>query len=59
MGVVVEDRSASGHYVVTLAGTQCDLAWVQESVGGDESVPTTFVLAPHKPGDPTDNPLCH
>jgi hypothetical protein len=58
-GVVVEDRSATGHYVVTLEGTQCDVAYVKEEISGDESAPTSFVLAPHKPGDPSDNPLCH
>lgn len=59
MGVIFEDRAQSGSYHVTIAGEQCDLAHVEEELGNDHSTSTNFVLAPHKPGDPTDNPLCH
>lgn len=58
-GVVVEDRDMTGSYHVLLEGTQCDAAWVKESLGAEESAPTSFVLATHDPGDPTDNPACH
>lgn len=58
-GVVVEDRAQAGVYHVTIEGTQCDLAWVREQRSDGDTPPTTFVLAPHMPGDPTDNPLCH
>ena len=60
LGVIVEDRTQSGNYTVTLAGAQCDLASVRESFSdGLEAGPTTFTLAARMPGDPTDNPLCH
>jgi hypothetical protein len=59
IGVVVEDRSDSGSYSVTLVGTQCDTATVRELFMGQESGPTGFTLAQRLPGDPTDNPLCH
>lgn len=60
LGVIVEDRTQSGNYTVILAGAQCDLASVRESFSdGLEAGPTTFPLAARKPGDPTDNPLCH
>jgi len=59
IGVVVEDRSNSGSYSVTLVGAQCDLTTVRELFMGQESGPTTFPLAARAPGDPTDNPLCH
>lgn len=59
VGVIVEDRDRTGSYHVVIEGTQCDLAHVEEEVDGERSAPTTFVLAPHLPGDPSDNPLCH
>jgi hypothetical protein len=58
-GVVVEDRGGSGSYQVTLEGAECDLAWVEEEVDQELSAPTGFVLAAHKPGDPSENPACH
>jgi hypothetical protein len=58
-GVVVEDRALSGSYHVTLEGAECDLAWVTEELNQEESAPTSFVLAPHQPSDPVDNPVCH
>ena len=58
-GVVVEDRTLSGVYHVTIEATECDLAWVKEELGNDETTRTSFVLAARKSGDPTDNPACH
>lgn len=58
-GVVVDDRELTGRYHVTIEGTECDLAWVREEVGPNQSASTTFVLAARKPGDPTENPACH
>jgi hypothetical protein len=59
LGVVVEDRTNSGSYSVTLEGAQCDTATVRELFMGQESGPTGFTLAARSPGDPTDNPICH
>ncbi len=58
-GVVVEDLDRTGHYVVVLAGTKCDLASVTEEVGDEESSDTTFVLAPRTSSDPVDSQDCH
>lgn len=58
-GVVVEDRTGSGGYHVTLAGAECDTAWLKQDVDGIESAPTYFVLAPRDSSTPTDNPACH
>jgi hypothetical protein len=59
VGVVFEDRDATGSYHVIVEGAECDVARVWEDVGGERSASKTFVLAPHEPGDPTDNPACH
>jgi hypothetical protein len=58
-GAVVDDIARSGSYHVTLVGAECDVASVREETEEGESAPTYFVLAPRKPGDPTDNPACH
>lgn len=58
-GVVVEDRTQSGTYTVILGGAKCDAAWVRELFMQQDSAPAVFTLAARKPGDPTDNPICH
>ena len=58
MGVVVEDRAMTGKYVVILAGSECDSAWVRESFQDEESSPTTFVLTTYSPNDPIGSPTC-
>jgi hypothetical protein len=58
-GAVVDDLTESGSYHVTIQGAECDLAEVIEQTDEEVSAPTSFVLAPRMPGDPTDNPACH
>lgn len=58
-GAVVDDLTESGSYHVTIEGAECDLAEVIEQTDEGLSAPTSFALAPRKPGDPADDPACH
>jgi len=57
-GSVVEDRDADGRYEVEIDAELCDLAWVSQKVGEDESAPTTFVVQDRTPSGPVDPSAC-
>ena len=57
-GAAVVDLARSGHYYVELAATQCDLASVSQSTGGESST-TRFVVHPRQEGLPDDTSLCN
>lgn len=58
-GVVVQDVNESGFYHVELTGQPCDLAWVQEqTLDGDVSPQTRFVLEAFSQGEPVDPNTC-
>jgi hypothetical protein len=55
----VEDLGQTGTYHITIPGTECDLAWVeQETVEGVASAPTEFVLEAFANGQPVDPTAC-
>jgi hypothetical protein len=58
-GVVLEDRSGYGHWVVVLPANECDTARVWQDVGGERSPSNTIVIAPYDGSGPADNPACH
>jgi hypothetical protein len=57
-GVFVEDKTGKGLYQVSLPGTQCDVAWVTQQVGDNESTETFFVLEPFTNGSVVDPTTC-
>lgn len=58
-GVVLEDRSGYGHWVVDLPAAECDTAQLWQDVGGERSSSTTIVIAPYDGSGPTDFAACH
>jgi len=58
MGAVVEDRDRDGRYEVSIEAELCDLAWVSQALGEDESARTTFVVQDRTPSGPTDPSAC-
>ncbi len=56
-GAAVVDLTRSGRYYVELAGSQCDLASVSQTSGGDVSE-TGFVIHPRQEGLPDDSTVC-
>jgi hypothetical protein len=59
LGVVIEDRSGYGHWVVDLPATMCDTAQLWQDVGGERSTSTTILIAPYDGSGPADNSACH
>lgn len=58
-GEVAEDLANAGTYSVTIAGSACDLVWVdQETTGGDASASTTFTLQSVASGQAVDPGAC-
>ncbi|MDI3283377.1 hypothetical protein [Polyangium sp. 15x6] len=57
-GAVVEDRDRDGRYEVQIAGELCDLAWVAQDLGEDESARTTFVVQDRTSSGPADPSAC-
>jgi hypothetical protein len=58
-GVLMEDRSGFGHWVIDLSATQCDTVRIWQEVGGERSVSSKMVVAPWDGSGPADSPLCH
>jgi hypothetical protein len=58
VGAVVEDRDRDGRYEVRLEATACDLAWVEQVIGEDETARTTFVVQERTPSGPLDPSAC-
>jgi hypothetical protein len=58
VGVVVEDRDRDGHYEIEIQAQRCDLAWVEQSQGEDESSRTSFVIQEFTPSGPVDPNAC-
>ncbi|MDC0747062.1 hypothetical protein [Polyangium mundeleinium] len=58
MGAVVEDRDRDGRYEVAIEAELCDLAWVAQDLGEDESARTTFVIQDRTPSGPADPSAC-
>jgi hypothetical protein len=56
VGVIVEDRARTGHYVVSLQAARCDVAWITEEIDNQTSTETVFVVQERKAGDTTDGP---
>ncbi len=57
-GVVVEDRDRDGRYEIQLEADLCDLAWVAQALGEDESARTTFVVQDRTPSGLIDPSAC-
>ncbi|MDI1451214.1 hypothetical protein [Polyangium sp. 6x1] len=57
-GSVVEDRDGDGRYEVTIEAEVCDLAWVAQDLGEDESARATFVVQERTPSGPIDPSAC-
>lgn len=57
-GAVVQDVNNTGSYSVTIAGLQCDAAWVEQSDNDGNSSETSFVLQAYQNGIPVDPNAC-
>lgn len=57
-GAVVEDRDRDGRYEAEIEADPCDLAWVSQALGEDESARTTFVVQERTPSGPVDPLAC-
>jgi hypothetical protein len=57
-GAIEEDRDRDGRYSVVLPADPCDLAWITQSVGGEESARTKFVVQERTPTGPVDPNAC-
>ncbi|TKD00816.1 hypothetical protein [Polyangium fumosum] len=57
-GAVVEDRDRDGRYEVQIEAELCDLAWVAQDLGEDESARTTFVVQDRTPSGLVDPSAC-
>jgi hypothetical protein len=57
-GVVVEDVAHAGHYSASLAGSQCDAAWVSQETDDGESGQVSFSLQATANGFPLDSNAC-
>jgi hypothetical protein len=57
-GAVVEDRDRDGRYEAQIEASLCDLAWVAQDLGEDESARTTFVVQDRTPSGLADPSAC-
>ncbi|HEY4119250.1 MAG TPA: hypothetical protein VGM56_15395 [Byssovorax sp.] len=58
-GIVFWDKLNTGLYAVTVKGAECDVAQLEENVGGEASSTTDFALHRLDPAHPIDNPGCN
>jgi hypothetical protein len=57
-GAVIEDRDRDGRYEVEIEAQRCDLAWVEQTLGEDESGRTSFVIQEVTTSGPLDPNAC-
>lgn len=58
-GVVYQDKSQSGRYVVSLVGKECDLVTISQRVDDDTGAETGIVLTPIVSGIPSNPATCN
>ncbi len=58
LGAVFEDREETGHWSVQLAAEECDLGWVSQQRGSDDSPRTSFTVEPYSPDQPGQTSNC-
>lgn len=59
LGAVIEDRTQSGTYAVTVRASACDLLVVTQEMNGEESGQTTMLVTEISSGTPLDPTACH
>lgn len=57
-GAVVEDRDRDGRYELEIEAQRCDVAWIEQSQGEEESGRTSFVIQEVTPSGPLDPNAC-
>jgi len=57
-GTVVEDVARAGTYNVAIAGTECQLVWVEQQTEDGTSAQTFFVLQAFANGEPVNPQAC-
>ena len=58
-GVLVEDTTQLGKFVVTLDADECDVGWVSQVVGAETSGQASFVVEAHSVNDTGASSACH
>lgn len=58
LGVVYEDRAASGHWMIELEAQKCDRAWVSQQHGTDDSSRYVFVIDTITVDNPAGSTTC-
>ncbi len=58
-GVLIEDTTQLGKFVVTLKADECDVGWVSQVVATEASGQTAFVVEPLSNNDTGASSSCH
>jgi hypothetical protein len=58
LGAVFEDREETGHWSVQLTAEECDIGWVSQQRGSDDSPRTSFTIEPYSADQPGEISNC-